>query len=292
MTRQRWCAGVVEGGRHRRFSGSARALAAMMAIVLVSGCSILASRPTGAPYTAGHQSLVHVVRPGETVYSIAQAYGVSVVRLMRDNNLSDPRELRVGQYLTISGASRYGLLDSSERLTESTLWNVPRASRQFAWPVWSGTVTSGFGIRDGVMHNGVDITAPEGTPVHAADAGVVAFVARLPGYGNTIIIRHSENYLTVYANNKVNLVRVGQRVRRDQVIGEVGTSGRITGPHLYFQVRYDNLAYNPLSYLSPPGPTGATSFANGPSPNSWSHRDTLGSEELNDGIEPTLQRDR
>jgi lipoprotein NlpD len=69
----------------------------MMAIVLVSGCSISASRPTGAPYTAGHQSLVHVVRPGETVYSIAQAYGVSVVRLMRDNNLSDPRELRVGQ---------------------------------------------------------------------------------------------------------------------------------------------------------------------------------------------------
>jgi len=261
MTWRRRCAGVVQGARHGRFSETARTLAAMMAIALFSGCSIWANRPTGASYAAGQQPLVHVVRPSETAYSIAHAYGVSVVRLMRDNNLSDPRELRVGQSLTISGASNYALLDSSERLPASILWNVPRASRQFAWPVWLGTVTSAFGIRDGVMHNGVDIASPEGTPVHAADAGVVAFVARLPGYGNTVIIRHSENYVTVYANNKINLVRLGQGVSRGQVIGEVGTSGRITGPHLYFEVRYDNLAYNPLSYLPPLRPSGATSFA-------------------------------
>jgi lipoprotein NlpD len=256
----------VEGRRHRRFTETGRKLAAMTAIALVSGCSMPANRPTGASYAAGHQPLVHVVRPSETAYSIAHAYGVSVVRLMRDNNLGDPRELRVGQSLTISGASSYALLDSSERSPASILWNVPHASRQFAWPVWSGTVISGFGIRDGVMHNGVDIAAPEGTLVHAADAGVVALVAHLPGYGNTIIIRHPENYVTVYANNKVNLVRVGQRVSRDQVIGEVGTSGRITGPHLYFEVRHDSHAYNALSYLPPPGPSGAISFARiGPS---------------------------
>jgi murein DD-endopeptidase MepM/ murein hydrolase activator NlpD len=58
---------------------------------------------------------------------------------------------------------------------------------------------SGFGVRQGVMHSGVNIAAPGGTPVHAADAGVVIFVGRLPGYGNTIIIRHAKDYVTVYA---------------------------------------------------------------------------------------------
>lgn len=283
----------MEGSKHRQFSVAARTLAAMMAIALFSGCSMFANGPTGASYATGRAPPVHVVRPGESTYSIARAYGVSVVRLMRDNNLSDPRELRVGQSLTISGASNYALLDSSERLRASILWNVPRGSRQFAWPLWSGTVTSAFGIRDGVMHKGVDIAAPEGTPVHAAEAGVVAFVAHLPGYGNTLIIQHSENYVTVYANNKVNLVRVGQGVSRDQVIGEVGTSGRITGPHLYFELRYDNFACNPLSYLPPPGPSGATSIArSGPSQYSWSHLDMLNPEGLNDGIEATLEPGR
>ena len=127
---------------------------------------------------------------------------------------------------------------------------------------------------------GVDIAAPAGTLVHAAEAGVVAFVAHLPGYGHTVIIRHSENYVTVYANNKVNLLRVGQGVSRDQVIGEVGTSGRITGPHLYFELRHDNFARNPLGYLPLPGPSGATSLVHsGSSQYSWSHLDMLNREE-------------
>jgi Peptidase family M23 len=91
-------------------------------------------------------------------------------------------------------------------------------------------VTSGFGIRRGVMHKGVDIAAPEGTPVHAADAGVVIFVGRLPGYGNTVIIRHSGNYVTIYAHDCENVVRAGQSVSCGEVIGAIGTSGRATGP--------------------------------------------------------------
>lgn len=111
------------------------------------------------------------------------------------------------------------------------------------------------------MHKGVDIAAPEGTPVHAADEGVVIFVGRLHGYGNTVIIRHSGNYVTIYAHDRENIVRAGQSVSCGEVIGAIGTSGRATGPHLHFEVRYDNLAYNPLSYLPPPGPSGAARFA-------------------------------
>lgn len=240
---------------------------ASIAIALAAGCSASATRPAPrARYAAGGQPVVHVVRPGETVYHIAQLYGVSVERLMRDNHLSDPRELRVGESLTIPGAFSYASLGSSASAPASTLWNVPRASRQFAWPVWSGEVSSGFGMRHGAMHDGIDIAAPEGTPVHAAGAGVVVFAGRLHGYGNTIIIRHSDNYVTVYGHDQENVVHAGQRVGRGQVIGEIGRSGRTTGPNLHFEVRYDNLAYNPLSYLPPPGPSAGASFArNGPS---------------------------
>ena len=120
------------------------------------------------------------------------------------------------------------------------MWNVPRAPRQFAWPLWSGTVTSGFGMRHGTMHDGVDIAAPVGTTVHAADSGVVAFAGKLNGYGNTVIIRHSDNYVTVYGHNSRILVSEGSPVARGQSIAEVGTSGRTTGPNLHFEVRYDN----------------------------------------------------
>ena len=122
------------------------------------------------------------------------------------------------------------------------MWNVPRASRQFAWPVWSGTVTSGFGMRHGTMHDGVDIAAPVGTAVRAADSGMVVFVGKLNGYGNTVIIRHSDNYVTVYGHNSRILVSEGSSVARGQNIAEVGTSGRTTGPNLHFEVRYDNHA--------------------------------------------------
>ena len=124
----------------------------------------------------------------------------------------------------------YPSFGPSESGSRSALWKVPRAARQFAWPLWTGMVTSGFGIRRGVMHKGVDIAAPEGTPVHAADAGVVIFVGRLPGYGNTVIIQHSGNYVTIYAHDRENVVRAGQSVSCGEVIGAIGTSGRATGP--------------------------------------------------------------
>jgi len=237
------------------------------AIVVCSGCS--ASAPVKSPLmrSGGNPRPVeHVVRRGETAYHIAHAYGVSVQRLLEANHLSDSRDLRVGQSLLIPGSYTYASLGDVESAPGSTMWNVPRASRQFAWPVWSGTVTSGFGMRHGTMHDGVDIGAPVGTAVHAADAGLVVFAGKLNGYGNTVIIRHSDNYMTVYGHNSHILVSEGSAVARGQEIAEVGTSGRTTGPNLHFEVRYENRAYNPLSYLAPPGPSPIESFArNGPS---------------------------
>lgn len=248
------------------------AIAAVITIVVAvigcsmsSGCSAAAPRNPPFAYSGTSQPVEHVVRPGETVYHIARVYGVSVQRLLEANHLSDSRDLRVGQSLLIPGSYTYASLGGAESAS-GAMWNVPRAPRQFAWPLWSGTVTSGFGMRHGTMHDGVDISAPAGTTVHAADGGVVAFAGRLNGYGNTVIIRHSDNYVTVYGHNSRILVSEGSPVARGQSIAEVGTSGRTTGPNLHFEVRYDNHAYNPLGYLAPPGPSPIDSFArNGPS---------------------------
>jgi murein DD-endopeptidase MepM/ murein hydrolase activator NlpD len=179
---------------------------------------------------------------------------------MEANHLSDARELRVGQSLTIPGTYSYASLGGSGGVPGS-MWNVPRAARQFAWPVWTGRVTSPFGMRHGAMHDGVDIAAQAGTAVHAADSGVVIFAGRVHGYGNTIIVRHADNYVTVYAHNSANLVRQAQDVTRGETIARIGTTGRTTGPNLHFEVRYNNVAYDPLSYLPPPGPSPAVSFA-------------------------------
>jgi lipoprotein NlpD len=258
----------VASGRRSRHSWIARAALAAAALALAAGCSSSTPHypaPIAHGLAAGGRPVEHVVRRGETVYHIAHAYGVSVASLMSANHLSDARSLRVGEILTIPGGYSYASLGPSED-ARGSLWNVPRASRQFAWPVWSGTVTSGFGMRHGAMHDGIDIAAPVGTPVHAAGSGVVIYVGRLHGYGNTVIIRHSDDYVTVYAHDEANLVREGQRVGRGQQIAEIGTSGRTTGPNLHFEVRYNNVAYNPLSYLPPPGPSTTASFArNGPS---------------------------
>lgn len=248
---------------------TAASFALAVALASVAGWGCAASAPSNPPlarYNGSSRPVEHLVRPGETVYHIAHVYGVSVQSLLDANHLSDARELRVGQSLLIPGAYTYASLGGAERAAAGALWNVPRASRQFAWPLWLGEVTSGFGMRHGTMHDGVDIAAPVGTAVHAADSGVVVFVGTLNGYGNTVIVRHSDNYVTVYGHNSRVLVSERARVARGQDIAEVGTSGRTTGPNLHFEVRYDNHAYNPLSYLAPPGPSPAESFArNGPS---------------------------
>ena len=85
--------------------------------------------------------------------------------------------------------------------------------------------------------------------MHAADDGEVIYSDVLRGYGNVIIVRHTHGLATVYAHNQTNRVREGQRVRRGEVIGNVGDSGRTTGANLHFEVRKDNVARDPLYFL-------------------------------------------
>lgn len=122
------------------------------------------------------------------------------------------------------------------------------------WPV-VGPVTSGYGYRTHPIfktrqfHAGIDIGAPAGTAVRAAASGEVAYAGWLRGYGKVVIILHEGGIATVYAHLQDIVVSEGQRVSQGQVIGSVGTTGWATGPHLYFEVRVDGRAVDPLEYL-------------------------------------------
>ena len=122
------------------------------------------------------------------------------------------------------------------------------AKQGFAWPV-KGKITARFDSRLDSLNDGIDIAAPSGTPVRATLAGRVIYSDHLRGYGNLIIVRHRSGFASVYAHNRRNLVRQGQRVNRRQVIAEVGATGRVTTPVLHFEIRRNNVARNPLSYL-------------------------------------------
>ncbi|MCU1463386.1 MAG: peptidase [Acidimicrobiales bacterium] len=116
------------------------------------------------------------------------------------------------------------------------------------WPV-NGPVTSGFGMRWGRMHQGIDIGASYGTPIRAAKAGVVIFAGQMSGYGNVIIIDHGGGFSTLYAHQSQLGVSDGASVSQGQVIGYVGSTGHSTGPHLHFETRVNGSPQNPRNYL-------------------------------------------
>ena len=118
----------------------------------------------------------------------------------------------------------------------------------FIWPV-SGTVVSGFGMRWGRMHEGIDITAPSGTPIWAAASGTVIHAGWLGGYGNLVVVDHGGGLSTAYAHASAILVGVGQRVAQGETVSLVGSTGNSSGPHLHFEVRVNGIAVDPLLYL-------------------------------------------
>ncbi len=125
------------------------------------------------------------------------------------------------------------------------------SSAPLQWPISEGVISSRFGVRHGAMHKGIDIAAPVGTPVGAAESGEVVFAGKMRGYGRTVILRHDVHRATLYAHNRALRVTRGQYVRRGQVIATVGRSGHASGPNLHFEVRVDDHTRNPLYYLEP-----------------------------------------
>ena len=204
----------------------------------------------GAIFGCSSSGIYHQVRSGETLYRISKSYGVSLDALVAANHLSGTSQLRVGQQLRIPGAetARAGSVEHSNTSSDH---DEDGPSIALSWPIGGGVVTSSFGERAGSHHDGIDVSAPAGTAVLAAQDGEVMFSDVLRGYGNLVILRHRSGFSTVYAHNQLNLVRDGQSVRRGDVIARVGTTGHASGANLHFEVRKDNVARNPLHFLPP-----------------------------------------
>ena len=123
-------------------------------------------------------------------------------------------------------------------------------------PLTSGLQSSSFGWRidpfngHQAFHEGLDFAVPVGTPIKAAGAGTVVFAAFHPQYGNMVEIDHGNNLTSRYAHSSKLLVKVGDHVEAGQVIADVGSTGRSTGPHLHFEIRYRGIAQNPLRFLA------------------------------------------
>ena len=118
----------------------------------------------------------------------------------------------------------------------------------FSYPA-RGSITSRYGMRWGRRHTGIDIGAPYGSDVKASDGGEVTFVGYQGGYGKLIIIDHGANFVSYYGHLSKYSVKVGQKVYKGQKIGEVGSSGNSTGPHVHFEIRKNGVIQNPANYL-------------------------------------------
>ena len=120
----------------------------------------------------------------------------------------------------------------------------------FRWPA-RGRVISGSGaMTNGQQNDGINLALPEGTPVHAAEDGVVAYAgSELKGYGNLVLIRHSNGFVTAYAHASEIMVKRGDQVRRGQVIAKSGQTGNVSSPQLHFEIRKGSTPVDPTQYL-------------------------------------------
>lgn len=194
--------------------------------------------------------VLHTVRPGNTLTSIAKRYGVSIETIVayEANHLQKPDILIPGQRIIVPG----GRKPFEPRLvyTEKgpiTVNAQPEAGR-FIGPA-GGYLTQYFSRR----HPAIDLANAEGTPVRAADAGQVALAGWAAGLGNAVFLDHGNGYVTRYGHLKSYAVEKGQQVERGQVIGKMGNTGKSTGPHLHFTIQYLGGAVNPIRYLPPTG---------------------------------------
>jgi murein DD-endopeptidase MepM/ murein hydrolase activator NlpD len=200
------------------------------------------------------RGVVHVLRPGETVFRLSRYYGVPVRDIVRANRIGDVSSVPAGARLFVPGARREPPRSSIALASHTPTGPQARHRAQrtgdleFVWPV-RGRLSSRFGWRGSRPHEGIDIAARKGAEVRAAESGRVILAGRLGGYGRVVIVKHAGHYSSVYAHNHRNRVRKGQFVEKGQVIAEVGSSGRSSGPHLHFEIRRSQSPKDPMSYL-------------------------------------------
>lgn len=291
------------GGRRHRLPWAV----ALVTVALLGGCTVTSTRqapvaerstppaekpaaapsaPKPAPPRAPSADGTYLVQPGDTLFSIAAAFGRDVKDLARWNSIDDASRIRVGQTLRVvpPGGDTAAILPVTPTApavtrpldgpapaasappgtappspaepspTPGPVASIPEAraptaapSADWIWPV-NGKVIDKF---DEKRNKGIAIAGKEGDPVVAsADGQVVYSGSGLRGYGNLVILKHDDDFISAYAHNRQILVKQGQMVKRGQRIAEVGRSDT-TQPKLHFEIRRQGKPVDPLAYLPP-----------------------------------------
>ena len=242
-------------------------------IVLLSCLWLMAAcAPTG---------IYHTVQPGQTLYRIAKTYDIDEDRLARINRIKDPKQLRASQKLFIPGVTQLRKVPattsssaaasprtstpssakpSKPKATASTpaakktvAKTSPRTDKPvkgiFVWPV-KGKVLNKFGTQGQKIYKGIEISVPKGTAVVAAASGKVIYSGNaISGYGNLVILEHSDSYFSVYGYNHKTLVKMDDHVGQGEKIALSGLPPNGQSARLHFEIRKGKSAVNPILYL-------------------------------------------
>jgi murein DD-endopeptidase MepM/ murein hydrolase activator NlpD len=198
----------------------------------------------------------YTVRSGETLSGIARRLDVGLTELARANDINEPYRLSAGQQLQLPEEASYRTAtiklgdDEARTVRLATGEPPPLDGDDFLWPV-NGKVIGEYGpIDQWRRRDGIDIAARRGAPVLAAQDGIVAYAGDgIRGYGQMVLLRHDQDYITTYAHNATLLVRAGDIVRRGQVIARVGDSGDATQTMLHFELRKGRKPVDPQTRL-------------------------------------------
>jgi murein DD-endopeptidase MepM/ murein hydrolase activator NlpD len=233
----------------------------------------------------------HVVGPGDNLSKIAHRYHVPLLELARANRIEPYAQIKMGDRLVIPGrsaavappaaaprpeaqalaqpnpapapAQKMASVDAphtARLITPATEKVEPEAAGKqtadannpaFRWPV-RGRIIAGFGPKtNGQQNDGINLAVPEGTPIKAAEDGVVAYSGNeLKGYGNLVLIRHPNGFVTAYAHASELMVKRGDTIKRGQVIARSGQTGTVSSPQLHFEIRKGSAPVDPTQYLA------------------------------------------
>jgi len=245
--------------------------------------------PATKPIAARAAPSVHVVNRGDTLLSIARRNHVSVAELAKANSLDPRAKLKLGAKLTVPAAKTAAAAPAAQPAVAAAQPVAPQATKMaaggpqqsarlaqatptpadgsiepavkapeatgalptFRWPVRGKVITSYGAKTNGKANDGINLAVPEGTPVKAAEDGVVAYSGNeLKGYGNLVLVRHTNGYVTAYAHASELLVKRGDTIKRGQIIAKSGQSGEVGSPQLHFEIRKGSSPVDPLQFLN------------------------------------------
>jgi murein DD-endopeptidase MepM/ murein hydrolase activator NlpD len=222
--------------------------------------------------------------------NIARRNHVTAAELAKANSLDPSAKLKLGMKLTVPGAKTAALAPAAPGAVQPAAGLTPPSTKiataggpvqsahlaqatqkvedapaetpvkaseatgalpTFRWPVRGKVITSYGAKTNGKANDGINLAVPEGTPVKAAEDGVVAYSGNeLKGYGNLVLVRHSNGYVTAYAHASELLVKRGDPIKRGQIIAKSGQSGEVGSPQLHFEIRKGSSPVDPLQFLN------------------------------------------